>query len=232
MLAQSVQSACFTRMRSGVRVSHIPHRIFPDFALQMATDIKKILKNLYEFYDLSDHTIITVGAGGGQLIGYGNKAKNVLAIDYDREALDKLRDNLIKEGLEEKFSLIYSEFSVLDLHGDVVMFEFCLHEMENPETALKHAKTMASDILVLDHIIGSEWAFIGAEEEKIEKSWCALMSLNPRKIRKFETVQIFHDYEELYQKVKPQGEISIERIQRYKEKINITIPMTYGIVLI
>jgi len=54
----------------------------------MATDINKILKNLYEFYDLADHTIITVGAGGGQLIGYGNKAKKVLAIDYDREALD------------------------------------------------------------------------------------------------------------------------------------------------
>ena len=232
MLAQSVQSACFTRMRSGVRASHIPHDIFPDFAFRMATDINKILNNLYELYDLTDHTIITVGAGGGQLIGYGNKAKKVLAIDYDKEALGKLKDNLIKAGLEEKFSLIYSDFSVLDLHGDVVMFEFCLHEMDNPETALKHAKTMAPEIIVLDHITGSEWAFIGAEEEKIEKSWKALMGLNPRKVQKFDTIQFFHEYEELYQKVRPQGEISIERIQRYKGKTNITIPMTYAIALI
>jgi len=198
----------------------------------MATDINKILNNLYELYDLTDHTIITVGAGGGQLIGYGNKAKKVLAIDYDKEALGKLKDNLIKAGLEEKFSLIYSDFSVLDLHGDVVMFEFCLHEMDNPETALKHAKTMAPEIIVLDHITGSEWAFIGAEEEKIEKSWKALMGLNPRKVQKFDTIQFFHEYEELYQKVRPQGEISIERIQRYKGKTNITIPMTYAIALI
>ena len=232
MLAQSVQSACFTRMRSGVRVSHIPHNIFPDFAFRMATDINKILKNLYEFYDLADHTIITVGAGEGQLIGYGNKAKKVLAIDYDREALDKLRDNLIKAGLEEKFSLIHSDFSILDLRGDVVMFEFCLHEMDNPESALKHAKTMAPDIIVLDHITGSEWAFIGAEEEKIEKSWTALMGLNPRKVQKFDTIQFFHDDEELYQRVKLQGETTIERIQCYKGKTNITIPMTYGIALI
>ena len=232
MLAQSVQSACFTRMRSGVRVSHIPHDIFSDFTFWMATDINKILKNIYELYDLTDRTIITVGAGGGQLIGYGHKAKNVFAIDYDKEALDKLKDNLIKAGLEEKFSLIYSDFSVLDLRGNVVMFEFCLHEMDNPESALKHAKTMAPEIIVLDHITGSEWAFIGAEEEKIEKSWSALMGLNPRKVQKFETIQFFHDYEELYQKVKPQGETSIERIQRYKEKTNITIPMTYAIALI
>ena len=60
----------------------------------MATDINKILKNLYELYDLTDRKMITVGAGGGQLIDYGHKAKKVLAIDYDKEALNKLKDNL------------------------------------------------------------------------------------------------------------------------------------------
>jgi len=58
------------------------------------------------------------------------------------------------------------------------------------------------------------------------------MGLNPRKVQKFDTIQFFHDDEELYQRVKLQGETTIERIQCYKGKTNITIPMTYGIALI
>ncbi|HEX7492623.1 MAG TPA: hypothetical protein VF346_00250, partial [Bacteroidales bacterium] len=66
----------------------------------MATDIKKIINNLLEFYDFSSRTIITVGAGGGQLIEYGRISKKVLAIDFDKESLQKLKDNLIRSGLD------------------------------------------------------------------------------------------------------------------------------------
>ena len=34
------------------------------------------------------------------------------------------------------------------LHGDVVYFEFCLHEMDDPAKALIHAKSLAPDIVV------------------------------------------------------------------------------------
>ncbi|MCX6287636.1 MAG: hypothetical protein NTY96_11030 [Bacteroidetes bacterium] len=198
----------------------------------MATDINKIIRNLLEFYDFSNKTIITVGAGGGQLIEYGRVSKHVVAVDYDQEALDKLKVNLIKSGLDDKFELVHSDFYLSGFKGDIVMFEFCLHELEGPETALKHALTMAPDVLILDHWPDSEWAFLVDEDEKIAKSWTALNLFPLKKIQKFDTVQFFHDYEEIYQKVKVQGEVSISRISGFKDKANFTIPMSYGIVLI
>lgn len=198
----------------------------------MATDINKIIKNLLDFYDFNCRTVITVGAGGGQLIEYGRVSKEVLAIDYDDEALQKLNDNLVKSGLDDKFTLIHSDFLLTGLKGDVVLFEFCLHEMEDPESALKHALTMAPQVIVLDHWPGSEWAYFGGEEENIVKSWSALRLFPVIKVQKFDTFQVFNDYEEIYQKVKAQGEISISRINDFKGKTNFTIPMSYGIALI
>ncbi|MCX6281550.1 MAG: hypothetical protein NTU51_06285 [Bacteroidetes bacterium] len=198
----------------------------------MAADINIIIKNLLEFYDFNNKTIITVGAGGGQLIEYGRVSKKVVAVDYDRDALDKLKVNLVKSGLDDKFELVHSDFNLSVVKGDVVMFEFCLHEMEDPLSALKHALTMAPGILVLDHWPDSQWAFFGDEDQKIIKSWEALNSFPVKKIQKFDTFQFFHDYEELYQKVKLQGEVSINRIKGFQDKTNFKIPMSYGIALI
>lgn len=198
----------------------------------MATDIKKIINNLIEFYDFSNRTIITVGAGGGQLIEYGRISKKVLAIDFDKESLQKLKDNLIRSGLDEKFTLIHSDFYLSNLKGDVVMFEFCFHEMEDPIAALKHALTMAPHIIILDHWPDSDWAYIGGEEENIAKNWTALRLFHLIKVQKFDTFQFFNDYEEIYQKVKAQGENSIKRINDFKDRKNFTIPMSYGIALI
>ena len=198
----------------------------------MATDINIIIRNLLEFYDFNSKTIVTVGEGGGQLIEYGRVSKHVIAVDYDREALDKLKVNLVKSGLDDKFELVHSDFNRSGVEGDVVMFEFCLHEMEDPLSALKHALTMAPDILVLDHWPDSEWAFFGDEDQKIVKSWAAVHEFCVKKIQKFDTVQFFHDYEELYQKVKPQGKVSIDRIKGFQGKTNFTIPMSYGFALI
>jgi len=198
----------------------------------MATDTNKIISNLLEFYDFNNKAIVTVGAGGGQLIEYGRVSKHVVALDYDGEALAKLKVNLIKSGLDEKFELVHSDFYLSGIKGDVVMFEFCLHEMEDPETALKHAQTLAPDILILDHWPYSDWAFFVDEDEKIIKSWTVLNLFPVKKIQKFDTVQFFHDFEELFQKVKAQGEVSVSRINGYKDTTNFTIPMSYGFALI
>ena len=198
----------------------------------MATDINKIITNLLEFYDFNNKTIVTVGAGGGQLIEYGRVSKHVVAVDYDMEALDRLKVNLVKSGLDDKFDLVHADFNRSVVKGDIVMFEFCLHEMEDPLSALKHALTVTSDILILDHWPDSEWAYFGDEDQKIVKSWSALNEFPLKRIQKFDTVQFFHDYEELYQKVKPQGAVSINRIKGFQNKTNFTIPMTYGFALI
>ena len=198
----------------------------------MATDTKKIIENLLEFFDFNNQTIISVGAGGGQFIEYGRVSKQVIAVDNDKEALSRLENSLQKSQLLHKFALINSDFYLFNRKGDVVMFEFCLHEMKDPEAAINHALTMAPIILINDHWPSSEWAYIVDEKEKVINSWKALKRFDLKKIQQYDTVQFFHDYDELFQKVKVQGENSINRISQYKDKKDFTIPMSYGFALI
>ncbi len=198
----------------------------------MATNINKVIGNLFGFYDFRDKTVISIGAGGGQMIEYGRPAKKVIAIDSDSEALDKLKTSLCRSGLDDKFTLVHSDFFLADPRGDVVLFEFCLHEMADPAAAITRATKMAGDTLVLDHWPGSEWAFFVAEEEKVASSWRALRTFHTRKCQKYETVQFFKDYEELHQKVRVQGDISISRIKPFIGQANFTIPMSYGFALL
>lgn len=198
----------------------------------MATDIKIIIQNLLKFYNFKDKTVISVGAGGGQFIEYGHEAKQIIAIDNDKEALTVLEKNLFKSKLSEKFTLINSDFYHANMKGDVVMFEFCLHEMKNPEEAINHALKMAPTILINDHLPDSKWAYIVDEEEKVKNSWEAIQRFNVKRIKRYDSVQYFQDYEELFQKIKVQGENSINRIRQYTDKKDFTIPMSYGFVLI
>ena len=195
-------------------------------------DSKKLIGNLLDFYDFKNKTIVSVGSGGGQLIEYGHAAKKIFAIDNNEEALRKLKESLAKSSLDDKFTLVYSDFYLADQKGDVVMFEFCLHEMPDQVKAVDHAGEMADDILVLDHWPESEWAYYVAEDKIVDKSWQALRSFHFRKVQKYEAAQLFKDYEELYQKVKVMGEVSINRINPFIGQKNFSIPMAYGFALI
>lgn len=198
----------------------------------MATDVKRIISNLLEFYDFNNKTIISVGAGGGQFVEYGRYAKRVIAIDNDEEALIKLKDSLLKVGLEDKFTLVNSDFLNAGDKGDIVLFEFSLHEMKDTIYTVKHALTMASNVLVADHWPNSDWAYIVDEKEKVINSWEALRSFTFKKVQRFDTFQFFRNYDEIYQKVRVQGENSINRIEKYKEVKDFSIPMSYGFALI
>ncbi len=198
----------------------------------MATDIKKLIDNLHEFYDFRNKTIISVGAGGGQLVEYARLSKQVIAIDYDKEALSRLEISLQKSHLADKFTLINSDFYQVSKKGDVVMFEFCLHEMVDAKAAVDHALTLAPEILICDHLPNSEWAYIVDEKENAINGWAALDMFKLKKVQRYNTVQSFHDYDELYQKVKVQGENTINRISPFKGKKDFTIPMSYGFALL
>jgi predicted RNA methylase len=198
----------------------------------MATDVKTIVANLLSFYDFENQTIISVGAGGGQFIEYARTAYKVYAVDNDIEALNNLSVSLEKANLSDKYTLIHADFEQTNLKGDVVLFEFCLHEMKNAEAAIKRALTMAPVVLISDHLPNSEWAFIVDEDLKVANSWNAIANFNLRKCEMCDTTQSFSDYEELYQKVKGQGEEAVKRISKFVNQACIEIPMSYGFVLI
>lgn len=198
----------------------------------MATDYQRIIRNLFDFYDLSGRIVIAVGAGGGQLMEYGRPAAKVIAVDQDAAALAVLREKLEPAGLADKFDLVQSAFLAFQEKADVVLFEFCLHEMPDPSAALAHARTLAPAVVVMDHWPGSEWAFIGAEEDKATEAWASIVSSRPERVVSFEASQVFSSFEELWQKVRGQGERSLARIERFKGLSNISIPMSYGFALL
>ena len=198
----------------------------------MVIDLEKIIDNLLDFYDFKDKTVISIGAGGGQFYEYAFKTKHVTAVDNDKGALEKLKESIRKENLFDKFRFIHADFYRVKEKGDLLMFDFCLHEIPNPKKAIQHALTMSSDILINDHWVESEWAYIVDEDEKVRKSWEAMEKFNIRKIKRYDTFQFFNNYEELFNKVKGQGYNSIKRIERYVDKKDIRIPMSYGLVLI
>jgi len=198
----------------------------------MATDYEKLIADLLAFYDFTDKTVIAAGGGGGQLVGYGRVAGKVLAVDNSAPALDKLRESLKAAGLEDKFTPILGDFHDVKLRADIVLFEFSLHEMPDPGAAVERARRLAPAVVIFDHWPGSEWSYIAGEEKKVAASWGALVRFPVKKKQMHEAVQVFKDYEELYEKVKGQGETSLARIAEFKGLQDIRIPMSYGLALI
>jgi len=198
----------------------------------MSTDVSKIVTNLLAFYNLTGKTIISVGAGGGQFIEYGRNAEKVYAIDNDEAALELLKERLLKAELESKFTLIHSDFYLTSQRADVVIFELSLHELSDTALAIGHALTLASNVIVLDHWINSQWIYFIDEKEKVTRSWAALKAFNFSKFQQYDTFEFFEDYEELLQMVQGQGEIAISRIVEFRDQKQFTIPLSYAIALI
>jgi tRNA A58 N-methylase Trm61 len=198
----------------------------------MATDIEQILSNLTSFYDFNGKRVIHVGAGGGQLIGYAAATAHVWAVDSEAEAVQALRERIGREKLSSKVDIIEGDFYGLSFDVDVVLFEFCLHEMKDPLVALNRAKTMAGDVVVIDHKEDSAWAWYVCETEKAAASWKAVRKSELVTCRDFEAAQYFADYKELYDKVSVIGPKGVRRIDKYQGAMDIEITMSYQLALI
>jgi hypothetical protein len=182
----------------------------------MATDYAALVTNLLAFYEFDDKTMISVGAGGGQLAGYGCVARKVLAVDPD----------------EDRFVMLEKDFLAVSERAEVVLFEFCLHEIPDHGGALAHASALAADIVIIDHAPGSPWAHVVDETEKVAASWKAVSAHGTRRTRDYDAVQRFASYQELFDKVRSQGAEAIRRIERWRGCADITIPMAYRTALL
>jgi len=198
----------------------------------MATDVAAVLANLLAFYEFDDKTMISVGAGGGQLAGYGRVARKVIAVDPDGAALAALTERTRALGIEDRFVLLEKDFMAVTERADVVLFEFSLHEIPDHGGALAHAATLAPGIVIIDHAPGSRWAHVVDETEKVAASWAAVAARGTRRTQDFDAVQRFASYRELFDKVKSQGAEAIRRIERWRGCADITIPMAYRTALL
>lgn len=198
----------------------------------MATDTRQITSSLAAFYDFADRTVVDVGAGGGQLVEYARPARAVIAVDRDGAALARLAARLAECGLAGKFTLVESDVADVAAKGDVVLFEFCLHEMPDPERALAHARTLAPDVVVIDHAPGSPWSWLAAEGDQVDAAWKAVERHVLRRQRLVVAWQHFRDYDELAAKMAGQGPESLRRMRSHRGQANIAIPMPYRLALL
>jgi len=198
----------------------------------MATDVGRILENLLAFYDFTGKTVVAVGAGGGQMAGYGFRAKRVIAVDRDTAAMDQVKTVSRELGLSERFDYWFGDFRTCDRRGDVVLFEFCLHEMEDPAEALDKALTLAPESVVIDHEPGSTWGYYGAEDDKVQRSWHVVDGYPVVRRARWATVQRFRDFEELRERLRRQGDESLRRIEPFRGQRAIVIPMSYALALV
>ncbi len=198
----------------------------------MATNYAKLTENLCRFYEFTGKVVLYVGAGGRQLLEPSAGMKKLVAIDKDGNALRELQAKIAADTLQDSMEVVVARLEEINLHADVVYFEFCLHEMDDPERALRHARSLAPDIVVYDHSPGSEWVYYGAEEDKVRRSFDTMQRFGVRRRQTFHAEQRFADHAELLVKVGPQGSVAVVRTQRFAGASEITIPMNYELDLL
>ncbi len=198
----------------------------------MAADYKQMERNFRHFYDFSGKTVVGVGAGGGPFTDLVCEAKKLIVIDKDSAAIRQWEARIAAGGLKDRVQVVHADFCATSPRGDVVYFEFCLHEMDDPRQTLRHALTLAPEVLVFDHLPDSEWAFQGAEEDKVRRSTDALAGFNCIRHQAFRSEQRFENYQQLLDKVSCQGALALQRAERYRGAGEIAIPMTYGLSLL
>lgn len=198
----------------------------------METDVNLLLENIESCYDFRNKSVIHVGGGGGQIVGYGAAARSVLAVDADPEGVRRLGVLLREKGLLSRFIVFKGDFLTVRARADVVFFVFSLHGMADPDAALRHARTLAPETLVVDAAPGSRWAWYRGEETGVERIWEAVGRLPIARDDTFVGAEQFHDYDELLVRVRALGEPAISRIAEFKGRQGLAIKMPYRIVLL
>jgi SAM-dependent methyltransferase len=196
----------------------------------MATDLAVILQNIEACYDFTGKSVIHAGAGGGQFIGYAGKARSVLGVDPDAAAVERLKAAILERGLKDHFHVRQGDLLQMSVRADVVFFEFCLHEIVDPLTALRHAQTLAPEVLVADPAPGSAWAWHLCEAEKVLRGWTAVERFPRALDRTFPGEQHFHDHAELLARVQVLGECVIRRVREFEGRRDFSIDMPYRVV--
>ena len=198
----------------------------------MHTDFDLIVANLTSAYDFGGKIVIHVGAGGGQFIGYASSCRKVVAVDNDEAALIRLEQRVADLALEKTVSVVACDFYDLELPADVVLFEFCLHEMRDPAAVIDLGRAMAEDVVVLDHLPESRWSWYANEDKAVATAWKAVVAKGTRTMQSFEAIGTFGSYAELQAKLAPCGDESLRRIGELQDRTAIEIPIPYGVALL
>ncbi len=198
----------------------------------MVVDRNGLTANLTEFYDFRGKSVLYVGAGRGQLLPPNSGVRSVVAIDCDGKSLQVFRREAKSKWAGIPVRFVPRKFETVDARGDVVYFEFCMHLMEDPQYTLRRARSLAPDVVVMDHLPGSEWVYYWAGEDAVRRSTQTVESFGPRRSKKFTAEQRFEEWEALADRLSEEGEESRRRVLELKGAKDIRMRMDYGLFLL
>lgn len=198
----------------------------------MVVDRSELTANLQGFYDFEGKSALCVGAGGGLILDPSSGVARVVAVDRDAGALQKFRAESKAKWAGVPLRFIPRKFETVNVRSDVVYFEFCMHMMDDPHKALQHARSIAPDIIVMDHRPGSKWVYYWAGEEEVLRSTKALESFGVRRQKEFVAEQRFKDWEAFAARLSGEGEESRRRVLELKGAEEVHMRMDYGLYLL
>lgn len=198
----------------------------------MVVDRSELAANLRTFYDFEGKSTICVGAGGGLLLEPASGVASVVAIDRDAEALGRFRTEARTKWAGIPIRFVPRDFESVNLQGDVVYFEFCMHMMKDPRGALEHARSLASDIVIMEHLPGSKWVYYWAGEDEVLRCTRTFESFGVRRQKRFTAEQRFNDWNAFAERLSGLGKESRRRVLELKEAKEVHMPMDYGLYLL
>jgi len=198
----------------------------------LVVDRAELSSSLTRFYDFKGKSALYVGAGRGQLLGPTSGVAKVAAIDRDPGSLDGFRKEAATEWAGIPVEFIPRDFEKVDVRGDVVYFEFCMHYMRDPEGTLRHARSLAPEILVMDHLPGSKWVYYWAGEDTVRRSTRAIESFGVRRKEEHAAEQRFEDWNALATRLSEEGEESRRRVLELEGARDIRMRMDYCLYLL
>ena len=198
----------------------------------MVVNRDELTANLIKFYDFRGKSLLYTGCGLGQLLPPESRVSSVAAIDRDAKALKAFRDVAKTKWAGIPIRFFPRKFETVNVKGDVAYFEFCMHMMDDPKFTLEHARSLAKDIVILDHLPGSKWVYFWAGEEDVLRSTKAIESFGVKRMMKFMTEQRFEDGKALARRLDRVGKEAKRRILELKDAKDIRMRMDYGLYLL
>lgn len=197
----------------------------------MVVDRDELTANLTKFYNFRGKKVLYVGCGLGQLLPPESGVASVVGIDRDANALKAFRNVAKTKWAGIPITFVPHKFETVNHHGDVAYFEFCMHQMEDPRRTLELARSLARDIVIMDHLPGSKWVYYWAGEDEVSRSTKAIESFGIRRKKILVTEQKFDDEKALARRLDRVGREAKRRILELKDAKDIRMRMDYGLFL-
>ncbi len=198
----------------------------------MVVDRDELTASLTKFYDFRGKTVLYVGCGLGQLLPPWSGAASVVAIDRDAKALKAFRRAAKTDWAGIPVRFVPRRFETVAIRGDVAYFEFCMHMMDDPRRTLELAQSLATDIVIMDHLPESEWVYYWAGEDEVLRSTKTIESFGVRRKKALTAEQRFEDWKALAARLAGEGKESHRRVLELMGVKDIRMRMDYALFLL